>query len=189
MIKSHLLKCTILITALYVIFLSCTNATDTELTSLPVAIASTTTPTVSINDTIRLQGTATDLYGTIVIWEWDVGNSGVFVSTSPDSGYIGVAPSIADSAYQCVLRVTDDDGNIGLDTTFINILKDVPTCSASTTTLTISINDTIRLQGTSTDLYGTIVNWEWDVGNTGSFISILPDSDYICITPSIADSA
>lgn len=88
---------------------------------VPTPTASTTTPTVSINNSIRLQGTATDVYGTIVKWEWDAGNSGTFVETTPDSNYTPIAPSTSNSAYPCVLKVTDDDGCIGVDTISISV--------------------------------------------------------------------
>lgn len=154
----------------------------------PICSASTTTPMVSINDTILLQGTATDAYGTIIKWEWDAGNTGIFIETSPESSYTTIAPSIPDTAYQCVLKVTDNDSNITFDTVTINVILDVPSCTATTTTPTVSINDTIQLQGTSTDTYGTIVKWEWDVGNTGVFVETTPESSYTTIALSTADS-
>lgn len=155
----------------------------------PVPTASTTTPNVIINDSIRLQGTATDRFGTIVKWEWDVGGTGTFFETTPDSCYTILAPSVVNSNYPCVLQVTDDDGFTGTSTVIINVKPDWPIPTASTTTPTVSINDTVQLQGTATDLFGYITKWEWDVGNTGTFIETTPDSCYTALAPSVEDSA
>ncbi len=159
------------------------------LLDLPVPTASTSTSIISVKDTFHLIGTASDQYGTIVKWEWDVGNTGTFVETTPDSSYTTVALSIANNAYQCVLKVTDNDGNIAIDTVTINVLLNAPIPTASTTTPTVSINDSIRLQGTATDVYGTIVKWEWDAGNTGTFVETTPDSSYTTVALSIANNA
>ncbi len=155
---------------------------------VPVAAASTTTPTVSINDPISLQGTATDGYGSILSWEWDIGNTGSFASANNDSGHTANAPSTASPLYQCVLRVTDNDGNTALDTIAIEVVADVPVATASTTTPTVSINDPISLQGTATDGYGTVVSWEWDIGNMGSFVPANTGSGHTANAPSLATS-
>jgi len=50
-------------------------------------------------------------------------------------------------------------------------------------------NSTITLRGTATDAFGgVIVKWEWDVGNTGTFTDISPDSSYTTTAPSSAIS-
>jgi hypothetical protein len=77
--------------------------------------------TVSINDTVRLHGSATQQFGTIVKWEWDIGNTGTFkVTSSGDTTF--KAPSVENLNYFCVLRVTDDDGNIVTDTMNVAVL-------------------------------------------------------------------
>ncbi len=76
---------------------------------------------VYTNNTITLKGTATDAFGgTIVKWEWDAGNTGTFIDVSPDSCYTTAAPSSAIKDFPCILRVTDNDANVALDT--VNIL-------------------------------------------------------------------
>ena len=152
--------------------------------AIPVPLASSADSSVSINDSLHLIGTASDRFGGIIAkWEWDAGNTGTFVETTPDSSFTAIAPATANSAYPCVLKVTDNDGNVALDTVTINVVADLPIPTASTSTPTVSINDTIRLQGTATDVYGSIVKWEWDAGNTGTFVETTPDSSFTAIAP------
>jgi hypothetical protein len=70
--------------------------------------------TVGVADTINLHGTGTD-ESEIAAWDWDIGNTGTFVTCSTGE-YTAVAPSSATARYECVLRVTDDDGNTAFDT-------------------------------------------------------------------------
>jgi hypothetical protein len=84
--------------------------------------------TVSIKDTVRLHGSATDRFGYITSWAWDIGNTGTFVTKSKGDTTI-VAPSSENLNYLCVLRVTDDDGNVAKDTVRIvvcNIVQGSP---------------------------------------------------------------
>jgi alpha-tubulin suppressor-like RCC1 family protein len=146
--------------------------------------------TVSIKDTVRLHGSATDRFGYITSWAWDIGNMGIFVKTKSGDTTI-VAPSSQNLNYQCVLRVTDDDGNVAKDTVKVIVLQDVPVPNAGNDT-TVSINDTVRLHGSATDRFGYITSWAWDIGNTGTFVTkskgdttiVAPSSqnlNYLCI--------
>lgn len=89
----------------------------------PICTALTITPTISINDTIRLQGTATDAYGAIVKWEWKFSSS-AWIETSKGDTTI-IAPSTGPQTYVCSLKVTDDDGLVGVDEIPINILGEI----------------------------------------------------------------
>jgi hypothetical protein len=55
--------------------------------------------TVSINDTIRLHGSATDGFGYIATWAWDIGNTGTFIIMSGGDATI-VAPSSENLNYR-----------------------------------------------------------------------------------------
>jgi hypothetical protein len=85
----------------------------------PVANAGNDT-TVLINSQITLHGSARQEFGTIVKWEWNINNSG-FVRTSTGDTTI-TTPDSDISVYPCILRVTDDDGNIGKDTVNLQVL-------------------------------------------------------------------
>jgi hypothetical protein len=79
----------------------------------PIAIASSPNEYVSFNDTIHLIGSKSTDNKQIVKWEWDIGNTGKFVQTSTSDTTI-VGPGTVDTAFKCVLRVTDGDGNVGV---------------------------------------------------------------------------
>lgn len=142
--------------------------------------------TVTVKDSLYLSATAIDSFGgTIVKWEWDGGGTGEFTNTTPDSCYAIIAPSEPDSIFMSIVRVTDDDGNVALDTVTINVLTGAPIPTASTATPTVSINDTIRLSGSILNPdQDSIIRIEWDVGNTGSFTETTPGYDYAAIAPS-----
>lgn len=68
---------------------------------------------VGINAVVRLNGVATQEFGTIIKWEWNINNSG-FIEAS--TRYTTLVMPNEPVTFTCILRVTDDDGNSGLDT-------------------------------------------------------------------------
>jgi alpha-tubulin suppressor-like RCC1 family protein len=90
---------------------------------VPAAVSGNDT-TVPVNGTIRLSGSATQQFGTIREWAWDIGNTGIFYVTSRGDTDI-VAPASENFDYQCVLRVTDDDGNTAKDTMRVIVLQNI----------------------------------------------------------------
>ncbi|MEO7426861.1 MAG: hypothetical protein ABI036_16865 [Fibrobacteria bacterium] len=80
---------------------------------------------VSAGLACQLRGSATQRFGSISKWEWDIGNRGSFIRTSgPDT--IITMPAILQKNFQCVLRATDDDGFIGLDTISFTVTSSLP---------------------------------------------------------------
>ena len=141
-----------------------------DITGIPKVNAGNDT-TVSINDTITLHGIAEDDYGIIIKMWWDIGNANNFIETETDDTTITV-PSSATDSFGCVLRAVDNDGNFGLDTINITVLQDLPIANAGNDTA-VGRNENVQLRGSqSTDSYGTIMKYEWDIGNTGSFIEV-----------------
>jgi alpha-tubulin suppressor-like RCC1 family protein len=152
------------------------TAKITVLQDAPIPNAGKDT-TVSINDTVRLHGSATQRFGTIVTWEWDIGNTGTFVTLSnPDT--VIIAPSLENLYYMCVLRVTDDDGNVVMDTVRVSALQDVPISNAGVDTI-LPINDTLLLHGSATQYFGTITRWEWKFGSGNWVTTSGPDTFFI----------
>jgi hypothetical protein len=161
--------------------------TDSEVVMIvqdvPVSFSGMDT-TVSINDTVHLHGTATQLFGNIVEWAWDIGNTGTFNVTGNGDTTI-IMPSLVNSNYLCVLRVKDDDGNVAKDTVKTSVIQDQPVANSGKDT-TVSINDTVYLHGTATQQFGNIVEWAWDIGNTGTF-NVTGKGDSTIIVPSLAN--
>lgn len=74
---------------------------------------------VPIHGAIHLTPQATTRFGRISGWEWDIGNTGTF-RTAKDTAV--PAPSSPDTNYLCVLRVTADNGLMGLDTLRVRVV-------------------------------------------------------------------
>jgi len=139
---------------------------------------------VSINDPVKLSGSAYNKFGTIVKWEWSCNGSN-FIQTSKGDTTI-FAPSVApsDSAfdYKCILKITDDDGNVAMDTSnTITIWKDVPVAYAGQDT-TVYMNSQFALHGEAHQKCGNITKWEWNVNNSG--FKQTSGSDTAITTPS-----
>lgn len=66
-------------------------------------------------DSIQLKGVAADIYGRIVKWEWCIVGDFIEITTSDTT----VFPVVGNNEY--VLRVTDDDGNVAVDTVVIRV--------------------------------------------------------------------
>jgi hypothetical protein len=77
---------------------------------------------VAENSQVTLQGSATQEFGIIVKWEWNINNTG-FVRTSTGDTTITTPDSFV-LTYPCILRATDDDGQIGEDT--VNLQVGIP---------------------------------------------------------------
>ena len=88
------------------------NFSLSVLEDAPLADAGADT-TVQRGSLVKLHGRGADGLGRVVKWEWDIGGTGNFVTTSgPDTTFnapTDFGPVLA------VLRVTDDDGRQGLD--------------------------------------------------------------------------
>ena len=151
-------------------------ATITVLQDAPVPNAGPDT-TVSIKDTIRLHCSATQRFGTIVEWAWDIGNTGTFTLTTKSDTVI-LAPSTENLNYLSVLRVTDDDGNVTKDTVKVTVLQDVPIVNAGDDTI-VPINDSIILHGSAKQQFGTLVKWEWKLGSGSWNTTAGPDTMFI----------
>lgn len=70
---------------------------------------------LEIGQNLRLIGRARNTFGSISKWEWDIGAQGDFREVTGGDTVVTM-PGRPDSAFRCVLRVTDDDGNVAQDT-------------------------------------------------------------------------
>jgi len=99
--------------------------------------------------------------------EWGLAGTGAFATTITGDTIL-VAPETP-TVIRYVLRVEDNDGNVLADTVVVNVIQDVPVANAGADT-TVGRGDTVYLHGSkSTERYGRIVKYEWDIGNTGAF--------------------
>jgi hypothetical protein len=153
--------------------------------------------TVSINDTIRLHPSVCDSIAQariLTTWEWSIGGN-CFVRTSTfDTTF--PAPADSNAQYACILRVTDNDTNVVIDTMLITVCKDVPIADAGNDTVAYR-DSLVTLHGNAIQKFGTIVTWEWNIGgngfketSSGDTIITIPDINsykYLCIVRATDD--
>jgi len=129
--------------------------------------------TVTLNDAVNLHGRGSDKFGRIVKWEWDLGANGNFQRTS--SGDTTITMGKNPGLVKNVLRVTDDDGNTGLDTMIVDVILDVPTLTMSGDSI-VTISDTIHLHAKAGDAHLDQLQYAWDFGSGVFVTSSGPDT-------------
>jgi len=132
----------------------------------------------TINDTLTLTSKASDmnmynnvvLQGSLVKYEWGCGKKGSSIPFTKTGSFVPefqvILPS-TEQTYQCILQVTDDDGNTASATTDINVLLAPPTVTVKDEYL-VTWNDVdIELDATAYDSYeGFITKREWSCGTS-----------------------
>ncbi len=105
-------------TNLFMDTISCTSA-------LPL-ITGLSNMVVMVNDSVRLHASVTDSFnGTIRSYEWRIGSGNTFVTSSgPDTVF--PSPLVPQESLLCVLRVTDNDGNMVIDTVRVTVVINIP---------------------------------------------------------------
>lgn len=129
----------------------------------PVADAGRDT-TVSVNDTVLLQGSASQQYGSVAEWAWSLAG-GAFRAGSRDT--VAVMAAVPVDLLN-ILRVMDDDSNVVTDTMVIHVVLDEPQVVLGPSR-SVSVRDTLRLHASVTQGFGRIVLYEWDFRGDGFF--------------------
>ncbi|WP_166035460.1 PKD domain-containing protein [Halorussus pelagicus] len=130
-------------------------------------------PTVTVNgtDTVRTYETATvevvnasDSDGTVVGYEWDVDDDGVYERSGRK-----VNPVFADDGpRQVTVRVTDDANGTATATHTVNVTNRPP--SSAVDQSVVRADEPVTLSATeTTDIDGTVVGYEWDTDGDGSY--------------------
>lgn len=114
---------------------------------------------------------STDADGTVDSWDWDFGDG------EPNSTLQNPVHTYAvNGDYDVTLTVTDDDGDTGQITKSVSA-TDVNTIPVAD--FTYSINGTIvTFTDQSTDVDGSVVQWDWDFGDTNTDNVQNPVYDY-----------
>ena len=123
---------------------------------------------VSINDMVRLHGSAARKNGGITELAWDVGGTGVFARVS--SGDTAIRAPSKTGVYRCVFSATDYAGHENADEMVINVIADPPVVDAGPD-LSVSVNEPFQLQGSAFDAFGAIIRWEWKIGDQGQWMN------------------
>ncbi|MBK6900850.1 MAG: carboxypeptidase regulatory-like domain-containing protein [bacterium] len=93
--------------------------------NIPPVASALTASTSAEGDATSFGAVATDADGTVVLYEWDFEDDGVFDwSSAANANALHVYPS--QGQYLAKLRVTDDDGGIGLAVVQVTVVPPVP---------------------------------------------------------------
>lgn len=118
--------------------------------AIPIAFAGDDT-TLGPDSLLSLRGTAVDSFGgAIAKWEWDIGGTGVFKTTSSGDTTI-LTPSLPGDDYLCILKVIDTSGNTSpSDTLVVRIPPGAPAVSVPSST------------------NSPVPTWSWTAGTGGN---------------------
>ncbi len=136
---------------------------------------------------VMLTGLAKDSDGTIVKHEWDFDGNGIYDYTSTVSGITSHIYTEL-GVYNAKLRVTDNDGNQGTDTSRIEVKADnAPTAKAMASVTHGAAALEIQFTGSGSE-GDTIVKYEWDFDGNGTFDISATDTGNISHTYTIPGS-
>jgi len=131
---------------------------------VPVANAgSNKTITLPVN-TVSLAGSGTDVDGTITNYLWTKISGPSAYNIGNSSSAVTTVSGLVQGAYQFELKVTDDRGATGKDTVeiMVNAAPNIPPTAdaGSNQSITLPINK-ITINGSGSDLDGTISSYSW----------------------------
>lgn len=132
----------------------------------PVATIASATPEIE-NVPVQFVASGTDADGTVVLYEWDWEDDGVFDYSNPSSG--NASHTYASGNYTAKLRVTDDDGAIGLAA--VQLAIDSNSSPTATIVSASPQQDGVPVNfiANGSDVDGTIALYQWDWENDGTF--------------------
>ncbi len=117
---------------------------------------------------VSLAGTGTDADGTITSYQWTkISGPSTYVLVSPASANSSLI-SLVQGVYGFQLRVTDNNGATGLDTTFVTVLAallpgNTPPVAHAGADLSITLPvNSITLYGSGTDSNGSVTGYQWN---------------------------
>lgn len=108
---------------------------------------------------ISFNDTSNDVDGYISTWLWKFGDNTTSNLQHPNHRYKD------DGTYTITFTVTDDDHATTTITKSIQILNVKPSANFIFSPYKPTINDTVEFTDSSTDLDGTIISWNWDLGD------------------------
>jgi uncharacterized protein (TIGR02145 family) len=132
----------------------------------PVVYAGNDT-VVSVKDSIKLHAAAVDSFGgSIAKWEWSI-NGYNFVKTSKGDTVI-IAPSNATTGYKCIVKATDNDGNITIDSMNVTVVQDIPIINFLSADTVVDHGGVVRCSVYVQQQFGTMTV-EIDTANSGNY--------------------
>ena len=123
---------------------------------------------VAAGEPVTFNGTATDPGDDTFIFEWDFDYDGLVFDLDATGQTVTTTFATGPATYVVALRVTDDDGDIGLDTASVSVGNATPTAEAGGP-YTGDEGSPIQLRGSGTDPTGDPLTYEWDLDQDGVF--------------------
>lgn len=109
--------------------------------------------------TIRFDGSGYDHDGYVASYHWDFGDGSKSDKKNPEHSYEEIGKFIVH------LTVTDDDGQIGIDTLEINVIKNCPpNAYASASKIEGQLPLKVEFNGQGYDCDGQKLSYHWDFG-------------------------
>ncbi|MGA2508216.1 MAG: hypothetical protein ABSF80_12150, partial [Chitinispirillaceae bacterium] len=146
--------------------------------------------TASINDTVKVIVNYSNPTRKIDSVYWYLDTAQLPRRTKIDSSLSGkdsltyYCPAQA-GLRQLIVKAVDAGNTTWRDTFKLWVILDAPKANAGNDTV-VGRGDTIHLHGSkSTDRFGRIVKYEWDIGNTGNFIECLTGDTNIFVSDSV----
>lgn len=133
-------------------------------------------PGAAVNDTIIFSPTATQEFGTLVLYRWDFTNDGTW-DGSLATGWTGTEvnlPAVGtryskEGAVTARFQVQDSEGNIGEALVPLDIGNQAPEIVGRSRDTVISIKDSLQMTATVRDLDGKVAWVGWDYEGDGQF--------------------
>ncbi len=135
--------------------------------------------------TVFLSAAVTELSGTIIQYEWDFDGDGTYDAvshTTPSIRHVYSTPG----TYNSILRVTSDVGYSNTDAVTVVAGENPPTAMADAAPLRGNLPLVVNFNGSGSDADGTLVKYEWDFENNGTFDYV---SDVTGVTTHTFDTA
>jgi PKD repeat protein len=148
---------------------------------------------VVAGESVTFNGTATDPGADTFTFEWDFDYDGLVFDVDDTGQSVTTSYATGPATYVVALRVTDDDGDFGLDTAQVSIDNAPPTAEAGGP-YTGDEGSPIELRGSGTDPDGDPLTYAWDLDQDGIFETpgqvvtyIWPDDGVYNVTLQVGD--
>ena len=130
----------------------------------PIANAGTDQTITLPASSVTLSGSGVDVDGTVASYKWSEasGPSTAVITNVANAGT--TVTKLVTGIYKFILTVTDNDGGIGSDSTFVTVINpasNIPTANAGAD-MTIQLPiDSVTLNGSGSDPKGKIIAYKW----------------------------
>ena len=132
----------------------------------PTATIASASPRIE-NVPVQFTASGSDADGTVVRYEWDFEDDGIFDYAS--ASHANTSHTYASGDFTAKLRVTDDDGAIGLAAVQLSIVPNQAPTATISSAYPLEAGTPVWFEAEGRDPDGSIVLYEWDWENDGTY--------------------